>query len=149
MNDICKDYLMHSWGKSPESKKNEQTYNAKYYSENKQKWVINRQKRRNMPLGPAIADDIVMGIASYLKDENGKPDVSGYAKRGLAALNKIFKRTVTSISNLPKSIKNVKRWIESKQIFGLPVRLIKKTKVATDAKRIFEIFKENKNNTYF
>ena len=50
MNEYCKDALMHSWGSSPERKKLEKQYNADYYAANKNRWVINRQKRLNRPL---------------------------------------------------------------------------------------------------
>ena len=45
MNEYCKNYLKHSWGSSPERKELERIYNAKYYQANKNRWVINRQRR--------------------------------------------------------------------------------------------------------
>lgn len=46
MNDFCKDYLYHAWGKTPEQKEAEKNYNASYYQQNKNRWVINKQKRQ-------------------------------------------------------------------------------------------------------
>lgn len=50
MNEYCKSFLKHSWGTSPERKKLEQEYNRNYYQANKNRWVINRQRRMgNVP----------------------------------------------------------------------------------------------------
>jgi len=49
--------LAHSWGKSPEQKKREKEYNAKYYRENKERW-------KNVTTGNTIPDS----LKEYVKD---------------------------------------------------------------------------------
>lgn len=44
--DFLLDALSHSWGKSPEQKKREKEYNAKYYQEHKEEILRNRPRQR-------------------------------------------------------------------------------------------------------
>lgn len=72
MNEYCKRCLRHSWGSSPERKKLEQDYNRNYYAANKNRWVINRQRRLgNLPAEATRntslrgADEIIVAPATF------------------------------------------------------------------------------------
>lgn len=110
MNEICKRCLYHSWGKTPDRKRLEKEYNAKYYSQNKQKWVLNKQRRQSSdlngprpdaPIGPYAADIIISGTFDYVHntpDGHGNhnassDDLDSYSRKGLKALWKATKAT--------------------------------------------------------
>lgn len=63
--------LAHSWGKSPEQKKREKEYNAKYYQENKERW-------KNVTSGNIVPDS----IKEYVKEAR-KPGASTYLPQGV------------------------------------------------------------------
>lgn len=65
------DELAHSWGKSPEQKKREKEYNAKYYQENKERW-------NNVTSGNIVPDS----IKEYVKEAR-KPGSSTYLPQGV------------------------------------------------------------------
>lgn len=151
MNDICKDYLMHSWGKTPERKQLEQNYNADYYSKNKLKWVINRQKRRDRvnatvpkePERPFMVEPIT-GTASYFNNENGEPAMGEYAEKGLknmASFAKkiwnVFKKTTKTAKNVGAATVRVVKSDTFKKILSTPIRLIGKTDFGKDVKKVF------------
>lgn len=62
------DKLVHSWGSSPEQKKREKEYNAKYYQAHKDKWTINvpqvsnYQEYDNYKYVPSKREDLPPGV---------------------------------------------------------------------------------------
>lgn len=140
MNEYCKNYLKHSWGSSPERKELEKIYNAKYYQANKNRWVINRQRRMgNVPASTLTsttrpsgdANDIIVAPFTLYDDAE---DFNKSPKEGLKKIKKI----ANSILDIPATVVSVgmttalmasmipKAIIESGKKF---VDALKKTKV--------------------
>lgn len=153
MNDICKDYLMHSWGKTPERKQLEQNYNADYYSKNKLKWVINRQKRRNAtlppeperPIGLNSPGVITSGTLEYIPNGEGYDSFNQYAKRGFIRMWNVLSTPVKVIKKVPSAVKK----LVNHKIFGAPVRLVGKSDFGNNVKKVFSAIKKSSNKTSF
>lgn len=115
MNDFCKDCLYHAWGKTPEQKQAEQEYNASYYQQNKQRWVINKQKRQAALQGPPLPahmrkteptpsysiDDSVatpilrgMDVVRKMSDKNVVIDLGPAVKKGVKKVASAVKTTI-------------------------------------------------------
>lgn len=126
MNDFCKDCLYHAWGKSPEQKRLEKEYNAKYYSQNKNKWVLNKLRRSasgangprpDAPIGPYAVDTIVSGTFDYVNSTgsgntnspsaNSSANDSGAMHDGLVALWKATKATAKFAVKAAKKLMKV------------------------------------------
>ena len=123
MNDFCKDCLYHAWGKSPEQKQAEQEYNASYYQQNKQRWVVNKQKRQaktqNDFVGPKLpekpsysVDDSSMtpilrgmDVASKMMDKNIVLDIAPAVKKGV---QKVAYATKASIEMGKRAVEKIK-----------------------------------------
>lgn len=58
MHKKYEEALQHSWGKSPENKRREKEYNARYYQEHKEKWLKSaREKERYAALNAGALND--------------------------------------------------------------------------------------------
>lgn len=70
MNEYCKDVLRHSWGTGPVRKALEKFYNANYYQANKNRWVVNREKRKakraQQPVSVNTSEQTVADIVNPL-----------------------------------------------------------------------------------
>lgn len=94
MNEYCKDVLRHSWGKAPERKALERMYNAKYYAQNKAKWVENKLKRKAKSTYAGVANN----ISNWLS-----PNTAGdaYGPRNQTAIEQAYtksqKKTISAI----------------------------------------------------
>lgn len=172
MNDFCKDCLYHSWGKTPDRKRLEKEYNAKYYSQNKQRWVLNKQRRASgkneprpdAPIGPYAADTIISGTFDYINstgsnESNGSNNTneSSAMQDGLMAVWKATKATAKFAAKAVKAIWKASEHVgeaaasvpefmselEKKKILGAPIRAIKNSKIVKDVKKFFKIIGES------
>lgn len=140
MNEYCKNYLKHSWGSSPERKELEKIYNAKYYQANKNRWVINRQRRMaNVPASTLTsatrpsgdANDIIVAPFTLYDDAE---DFNKSSKASFEAAKKFVKDFWEASATIIEGAKVVgrvlakapKAIIESGKKF---VDALKKTKV--------------------
>lgn len=141
MNEYCKNYLKHSWGSSPERKELEKIYNAKYYQANKNRWVINRQRRMGNVQASTLtsatrpsgdANDIIVAPFTLYDDAE---DFNKSSKASFEAAKKFVKdfwEAPAAIIEGAKAVGRVlakapKAIIESGKKF---VDALKKTKVA-------------------
>ena len=149
MNEFCKDCLYHAWGKTPEQKQAEHEYNAGYYQQNKQRWVINKQKRQSKtqepkrPDGVDSLDTIVTGTLSYY-NRDGK-GFSDYAKSGLSKMWEVAKTPVRVIKKAPSAIKSFVEEIGK----TIPMKIVGKSQFAKDVKKVFSILNRCKNKSEF
>ena len=93
MNEYCKRYLKHSWGSSPERKQLEKIYNAQYYQANKNRWVINRQRRLgNIPSSDLTStSDVNDIIVSPFSLYDGVEDFNNSSEEGIKKAKKFIK----------------------------------------------------------
>lgn len=112
MNDFCKDCLYHAWGKSPEQKEAEKNYNASYYQQNKNRWVINKQKRQtnaqngvkaplktvkpNYSVDDSVTTPILRGmdVVRKMSDKNVAVDLGPAIKKGVKKVASAVKTTI-------------------------------------------------------
>lgn len=103
MNEYCKDVLRHSWGTGPVRKALEKIYNANYYQENKNRWVVNRQKRKakraQQPISPASTNaptvaDIVNPLVPNIFESNERME---------QVMNQQIKTSSSAIKNVINS----------------------------------------------
>lgn len=138
MNEFCKDYLYHAWGKTPEQKQAEQEYNASYYQQNKQRWVINKQKRqsktqngvkaplRTVKPSYAVDDSSMtpilrgMDVARRMMDKNVVLDVGPAVKKGL---KKVAYATKASIEMGKRAVEKIKDAISFEAIIDWAKRM--------------------------
>lgn len=160
MNEYCKNCLRHSWGSSPERKELEKIYNAKYYQANKNRWVINRQRRMgNIPVSTLTSaarpsgdtNDIIVAPFTLYDDAE---DFNKSSKEGLKKIKKI----ANSILDIPPTVVSVgmttalmasmipKAIIESGKKF---VDALKRTKVAQFLKESKEAYKKATSNSSY
>lgn len=98
MNEYCKEVLRHSWGTSPERKKLESEYNARYYSLNKNKWKVNKAKRQSGRINPT----------SYIVDVFTKRTQPEYGPPAPNAFDKAYSSSRESVTS---SIKNGAKFV--------------------------------------
>lgn len=122
MNEYCKNYLKHSWGSSPERKELEKIYNAKYYQANKNRWVLNRQRRLgNLPTaslkGTQDENDVIVSPFRFYEDpedfnksskdafEKAKKFVKDFWEAPVAIIEGA-KKVGKAVAKVPKAIIN-------------------------------------------
>ena len=139
MNDYCKEYLAHSWGTSPERKKLETEYNAKYYSQNKERWKINKLKRlsgispRNSRLTGNVEEIYLAPTSLYDDGEFYK-----YSTETFNATTSAIGKALNKLKDVPKKVVTAIKKALKKTVVDLPKAVI------NTGKSVFDAFKDNK-----
>lgn len=124
MNNYCKDYLVHSWGKSPERKRLEKIYNANYYSINKDRWKINKAKRlsgikNNQKLKSDIEEIYLAPTSLYDDGEFYK-----YSEETFDATANAVGKGLAKLKTVPKKVINAVKSIFKKTVIDLPKNVV-------------------------
>lgn len=138
MNERCKQYLAHSWGKAPERKHLEKIYNAGYYQRNRDK-ILNRAKERGqIKRGPASHD--IATAPLYLYEDTA--DFMNYSNKAFKAIKNILKKPIKVIKNFPEYVKKGKKAVQNIHIaMETPLTAIKNTKLGKAVKNALDKLK--------
>lgn len=143
MNEQCKQYLAHSWGKAPERKHLEKIYNAGYYQRNRDR-ILNRAKERaQIKRGPASHDIVTAPL--YLYEDSA--EFFSYSDKAFNLMKNAMKKTVSSIKKIPRYIKDGKDFVsEIKNTMKKPLEVIKNSSVVKAVQNVFSKFKHYWNS---
>lgn len=137
MNERCKQYLAHSWGKAPERKHLEKIYNAGYYQRNRNK-ILTRAKMRNQT--KSAADHDIGAAPLYLYEDTA--DFMNYSNKAFKAIKNILKKPIKVVKNFPEYVKKGKQTVQNIYIaMQTPLTAIKNTKLVKAAKNAFDKLK--------
>ena len=138
MNERCKQYLVHSWGKAPERKHLEKIYNAGYYQRNRDKILKRAKERGQIKRGPASHD--IATAPLYLYEDSA--EFFSYSDKAFKSIKNAMRKTISSIKKIPSYIKTGKDFVsEIKNTMKKPIDVLKNSSVVKAIKNVFGKFK--------
>ena len=130
MNEYCKNYLKHSWGRTPERKQLEKEYNMSYYKANRNR-ILKRASERRANLNNDYNDIVTAPLTLY---ENG--EFADYSVKAFHDIMNIVPSTINKIKKTKEKIEAGKKFVLDK--LELPVKVIKNTKLVKSVKNFFD-----------
>lgn len=131
MNEYCKNYLRHSWGKSPERKELERQYNINYYKANRSR-ILQRAKERASTTPATNYDITVAPLHLY----DGADDFIGYSKKALYDALNVGNTAVSAVKKTANSFKAAVAFVKKK--LQTPIEIIKNTKAYKAVSNFFK-----------